>query len=256
MAIVKEVNHSNFGKVRVALSSDEKMVYCLQDLCKLLGLNMQNVIALLGNDKIIYLEYIVKKNKTKKAFIDREGLKYCVRTSKDPKADYIGIWLEETGKKHFIVFQDLTPKDLKDLATANKVLNRLAELEKLVSVLSFQVDENADKIAFVNSLYGTKVPIDVSLVPKRIKFRNISYSAIMEDLRSAGVFNERNQPVQKYIDEGYFRFVVVKTVVGSTERVMTKTLVYNKGIKLIESIIKKRVGNSERNKVRKGVYRR
>lgn len=65
MAIVKEVNHSNFGKVRVALSSDEKMVYCLQDLCKLLGLNMQNVIALLGNDKIIYLEYIVKKNKTK-----------------------------------------------------------------------------------------------------------------------------------------------------------------------------------------------
>lgn len=164
--------------------------------------------------------------------------------------------MEEKGKKHFIVFQDLTPKDLRDLATANKVLNRLAELEKLVSVLSFQVDENADKIAFVNSLYGTKVPIDVSLVPKRIKFRNISYSAIMEDLRSAGVFNERNQPVQKYIDEGYFRFVVVKTVVGSTERVMTKTLVYNKGIKLIESIIKKRVGNSERNKVRKGVYRR
>jgi len=152
------------------------------------------------------------------------------------------------------MFQELLPNDLKDLTVAGRVLDRLSELEKLVSVLSFKAEEDAEKIAFVDSLYGTRVPVDLSLVPGRIKFRNIGYKTIVEDLRTAGIFNERNQPMQKYVDEGYFRFVTVTTMIGTTETIMTKILVYNKGIKLIESIIKKRVGNVETRKNTKVLY--
>ena len=60
--------------------------------------------------------------------------------------------------------------------------------------------------------------------------------------------------MQKYVDEGYFRFVTVTTMIGTTETVITKILVYNKGIKLIESIIKKRVGNVETRKNTKVLY--
>ncbi|HOF43180.1 MAG TPA: hypothetical protein PLE44_01120 [Bacilli bacterium] len=152
------------------------------------------------------------------------------------------------------MFQELNPNDLRDLTVAGRVLDRSAELEKLVSVLSFKTEEDAEKIAFVDSLYGTRVPIDLILVPGRIKFRNIGYKTIVEDLRTAGIFNERNQPNQKYVDEGYFRFVTVTTIIGTTEVVKTKILVYNKGIKLIESIIKKRVGNVETRKNTKVLY--
>ena len=254
MAIVKEIKNSNFGIVKVALSSDDKMLYCLQDLCKLMGLNINNIIALLGNDKIVYLNYVVKNKRTRKAFIDSEGLDFCVRTSEDPKADYIGVWLKKLEKNSTLMFQELLPNDLKDLSVAGRVLDRLAELERLVSVLSFKSEEDAEKIAFVDSLYGTRVPIDLTLVPGRIKFRNIGYKTIVEDLRTAGIFNERNQPNQKYVDEGYFRFITVTTMIGTTEVVMTKILVYNKGIKLIESIIKKRVGNVETRKNTKVLY--
>ena len=104
------------------------------------------------------------------------------------------------------------------------------------------------KIIFINSIYGSKVPIDMAQVPGRIKFKNLSQSTILEDLILAGVFDEQNKPAQKYIDEGYFRFVKVTTIIGTSEVVKTKTLVYTKGIKLIESIIKKRVGNHGREK--------
>ncbi len=253
MAIVKEVKNSIFGIVRIGLTYEKEMVYCLQDLCKLLGLNMQNMIVSLGNDKVKYLEFTLNKNKTKKAFIDKEGLKFCVWSSKDPKADYIGLWLTDMEENHTTLFMQLKPQDLKDVNIAEQVLKRLNELEKLVSVLKYKVEEDAEKIEFVDSIYGSKVPIDLSLVPRRLKFRNINHNTILEDLRTAGIFNERNQPVQKYIDEGYFRFVSVTTMIGSTERVSTKTLVYNKGLKLIEKIIKKKVGSSEKN--RKNIHR-
>ncbi len=248
MTIVRKVKDSVFGTVKVALSAEDKMLYCLQDLCKLMGLNIQNIIALLGNDKVVQLEYIEKKNKTKKSFVDREGLEFCIRSSKDKNADYIGVWLKKVEKEYYTLFQDIKPSELKDTKVAKRVLNRMKELEKIVSVLELKIEEDAEKVTFVNSIYGSKVPIDMAQVPGRIKFRNLAQSTILEDLRAAGVLNERNEPAQKYIDEGYFRFVTVKSMIGTTEMVTTKTLVYTKGIKLIESIIKKRVGNDGRKK--------
>ncbi len=248
MTIVREVKDSVFGTVKVALSAEDRLLYCLQDLCKLMGLNMQNIIVLLGNHKLVHLDVVEKKNKTKKAFVDREGLNFCIRSSRDRNADYIGVWLKKVEKDYSFLFQNIKPKELSDIKVAKRVLNRLSELEKIVSVLELKIEEDAEKITFINSIYGSKVPIDMAQVPGRIKFKNLSQSTILEDLRLAGVFDEQNKPAQKYIDEGYFRFVKVTTIIGTSEVVKTKTLVYTKGIKLIESIIKKRVGNHGREK--------
>ncbi len=180
--------------------------------------------------------------KGKKLFILERDLKVCLRLSEDEKADMIYQWLKEIRLKGVTLINEYTVKDLKNEETASFILNRLKELETKVSVLKIEQEENIEKIKFTDKLFGKKGPIDLYLIPKRIKYRGLSYSSILEDLRLAGVFNEDNFPNQKYIDSSHFRLVKISTTVRTEETTVRKVLVYQKGIKLIEDILKKKAG--------------
>ena len=158
------------------------------------------------------------------------------------KSDIIYEWLREIDAKATIIFHEYTVEDLKNEEIAYEVLNRLKELETKVAVYQVKLEEDKEKVDLVDKLYGTKLPIDISIVAQRIKYRNLSLASILEDLRVTGVFNSDNMPNQKYIDSRHFRFVKVTTTINAETVVATKVLVYQKGIRLIEEILRKKAG--------------
>ena len=87
--------------------------------------------------------------------------------------------------------------------------------------------------------------VDLGLINYKIKYKNMSLANILEYLRADGILDEDNQPLQKYIDEGYFRLVTAITYKGTEEIRLTKVLVYKKGIRLIEKILDKTGGKKK-----------
>ena len=77
----------------------------------------------------------------------------------------------------------------------------------IIEVQNLENEEHREKAKFYDTLFGKLAPLELSLVPQRIRYKNISLQAILELLRAAGIFNESNEPDQKYIDSLHFRFI-------------------------------------------------
>ncbi|HHX70436.1 MAG TPA: hypothetical protein GX708_20580 [Gallicola sp.] len=101
-----------------AQSNNGKILYSLQDVCRLFGINLQKARMEIRNDNIY--EISLKKGTSK-------------------------------GKKLFIL-----EKDLKNEDTASFILNRLKELETKVSVLKIEQEENMEKIKLSDKLFRKK----------------------------------------------------------------------------------------------------
>lgn len=101
-----------------AQSNNGKILYSLQDVCRLFGINLQKERMEIRNDNIY--EISLKKGTSK-------------------------------GKKLFIL-----EKDLKNEDTASFILNRLKELETKVSVLKIEQEENMEKIKLSDKLFRKK----------------------------------------------------------------------------------------------------
>ncbi|MBG0763094.1 phage antirepressor KilAC domain-containing protein [Acholeplasma laidlawii] len=239
---VKEVKKANFGKIKIASTMGKEFLYCLKDICKLFSINLQTARVKIGNKNIYEIPIIKKDSESKTLFTNKIGLTECLTLSQDEKADMIYEWLLDVKEKMSITFNNYTVDDLKNKDTASFILNKLNELSTLVSVQNVKIEENMEKVHLYDGIFGKKGPIDLTLVPTRIKYRNISLLTMLEILRTSGVFNERNLPHQSYIDSLHFRLVTVTTNVKTTEVIATKVLVYKKGITLIEDLIRKKVG--------------
>jgi len=250
MAFIRKLKDVDYGEVRIAITAEDKVLYCLLDLCKLLKLNMHNVIALYGNKEITYLHLEENNKKVKKAFVNENCLRYCVSQSECEKADFIYLWLTVATEKFNAIYKDLKPEDLSDLSLAAKVLNKINELEVRLTIQGMKIEEDKEKVELLNKIFGTTIPICLEIVPMRLKVKNVNLTTVLEILREAEIINEDNVPAQKYIDEGYFRKVKTIVVKKADQNVRTTTLVYEKGIKLIENLLRKRYGNNERPKKR------
>lgn len=241
MPKVKIINGADYGNITITSKNDE-VLYSLKDICKLFGINYQEARVKIKNGNIF--EIPVKKNSkvTKKLFITSEYLNVCLILSEDEKADHIYMWLLELKERGLTILNEITIEDLKNNETARLVINRLNQLERHVSVLKTEHDEAIEKIKMVDRLLGPNKSIEFYLVPKRLKYKGLTQLQILEDLRLANIFTDNNIPYQKYIDSLHFRVVKVTTNIKAEEKTLKKVFVYDKGLKLIEEILKKKAG--------------
>lgn len=250
MANLKKVSSAQYGTVEVITTEEKTLLYNFKDICKLFGINYQQARTDINSLGLYEVPVKVDQRKSKKLFIDEANLSVCLRLSTDENADAIYGWLKEIKTKLVTTVGEYTVEDLKDEGVALKVLHRLRELESIVIVQEVKIEEDSMKVKLVDELYGTKVPIDFYLLTMRIKYKGLSIGTILEDLRANGIFNESNLPYQKYIDEKYFRLVTVTTNIKTEEVTVTRVLVYQKGIRLVEDILKKKAGiKNERKRI-------
>ena len=241
MVNIKEVLNPELGRVRVLVTDKDSTWFCLQDICILLGIKYQEARCNLGERVLEVLTPNSQRN-SYKPYISFRCIEELSRTSQEKKLDEIIMWLEGVSFAYSISFDGITIDDLKEEGIAIRFLNRLKEMELNLAVLMETSKEAEEKIKFVDMLYGTKVPLDMKVACTRLKYQKVSYKNVLDDLRNSGIFNESNQPHQKYIDEKFFRLVSITTIIGTEEVVRTRVLVFQKGIRLIEDMIERKVG--------------
>lgn len=242
MVNLKEIVSPKHGIMHVAVTNEKEVMFSFQDICKLFNINIHSTRAKLDGAGLIEVPIQVSKRKVKKIYIDQRNLEICLRESNETNADGVYSWLTETMSQLLITVGGYGVDDLQNPEVATKVLHRLKELETIIAVQDVKIEEDAIKVKMVDKLYGSKAPIDFSQIETIIKYKGVSQQSILDDLRSNGVFNALNMPNQKYVDSRHFRLVTITTTFQASETVITRVLVYQKGIRLIEDILKKKAG--------------
>lgn len=242
MVNLKEIISPKHGIMHVVVTDEKEVLYSFHDICKLFNINVHQTRTKLDGNGLIEVPIQVSKRKVKKAYIDQKNLEICLKESNDTNADGVYAWLSEAKNQLLITVGGYNVDDLQNPEVATKVLHRLKELETIVAVQDVKIEEDAIKVRMVDKLYGNKAPIDFSQIESVIKYKGVSQQSILDDLRSSGVFNEQNVPNQKYVDTKHFRLVTITTSFQTAETVITRVLVYQKGIRLIEEMLRKKAG--------------
>src|SRR5690554_2663321 len=123
MSNVKEVSSAIFGKIKIAQTNNDEILYSLQDVCKLFGINLQKARMEIRSDRIYEIPIKAGSSKGKKLFILEQDLKVCLRLSEDEKADMIYQWLKEIRLKGVTLINEYIVKDLKNEEIASFILN-------------------------------------------------------------------------------------------------------------------------------------
>jgi anti-repressor protein len=101
------------------------------------------------------------------------------------------------------------------------------------------------KAQFFDQVADSKTALQMRDVAAALNEPGWGRNKIFAMLREYGVLDERNIPYRQYQDSGYFRVVEQSwTDAGGETHVNLKTLVYQKGVNYIRSLIKKQTGGA------------
>lgn len=238
---LKEVCNTELGRVHFFVTDDKEVYFSLADLCKLLNINHNEAVEKLKGNGIYKMSSANKKQSIKLFIVDK-SLDTLIKLSSVSNADCIHEWLFKVAQTYHTSFGALKVDDLKDDEIANSVLKKLNELEVLCAVQKEKIEEDIYKVKLIDSIFATKAPYDFDSVCMIIKYKGLSTPTILAELRNAGILDSSNVPLQRYIDERYFRVIQIRSVTGDEEIVRTKVLIYKKGIRLVEDILKRKAG--------------
>lgn len=100
--------------------------------------------------------------------------------------------------------------------------------------------EQEPKVQFFDAVASSKDAIEMKSVANTLDFVGVGRNKLFEILRDAGVLTHKNQPMQRFIDNGCFRTIEQKYEKSDGEICINiKTLVYQKGVNYIKSLLEK-----------------
>lgn len=103
-----------------------------------------------------------------------------------------------------------------------------------------QLVEQAPKVDFYNAVTSSKDCIDMAEVAKVLNVKGIGRNKLFEILREKNILDRKNQPYQKYVDNGYFRIIETSFVLpDGTQKINLKTVVFQKGLNYIRGLLEK-----------------
>ena len=113
------------------------------------------------------------------------------------------------------------------------------EEEKVRQDQAKQLLEQKPKVEFFDAVAESKDAIEIASVAKVLNVPGVGRNKLFEFLRNHKVLMRNNQPYQKYIDCGYFRIIEQKYERPNGDTCINiKTLVYQKGVKYIQELLK------------------
>lgn len=117
------------------------------------------------------------------------------------------------------------------LMLAAKQQEKIEEQQRLIA-------ENKPKAEFFDAVTNSKDAIEMKAVANVLNFKNIGRNKLFEILRCNKILTERNLPMQRYIDCGYFRTIEQKYSKQNGDICINiKTVVYQTGIAFIRKVL-------------------
>ena len=222
-------NSPQFGEIRVSGTPDNPM-FCLADVCRVLGLTSKGVNQRLTDEVITNYPISDALGRTQQAlFVNEDGLYDVILDSRKPEARQFRKWV--TGEVLPSIRKDgayMTPSTLEQALTSPDFLIRLAtqlkqerekraEVEEIAKKRQATIDsqrevirEQASKVLFADTVSASNKSILVSELAKLIRQNgyDTGQNRLFKWLRRNGYLCSKgeqfNIPTQRAMENGYF----------------------------------------------------
>jgi len=123
--------------------------------------------------------------------------------------------------------------------TYSEALQLAANQAKQIEEQTKLIEEQRPKVDSYDAVTGSKDAIDMVLCAKTLNM-GIGRNRLFDFLRTHGILDRQNIPLQVYVDRGYFRTIEQKYTkpYGSTN-INIKTVVYQSGMDYICKLLNK-----------------
>lgn len=225
------------NEIRTVIIDNEPW-WVAKDVCAVLEItNTTDALKRLDEDEVTRLNLGGLSGETN--VVNEPGLYALILGSRKPEAKAFKRWvthevipsIRQNGG--YIAGQEqLTPEQI--------VANALVVAQNIIANQNKQLETMKPKAEFHDAVVGSDDTVDMSQVAKILNYKGIGRNKLFEILRKKKVLRHNNEPMQAYVDRGWFRQVESKyqTPNGDT-RINIKTVVFQKGVDGIRKIIDK-----------------
>lgn len=249
MEEIKIFNSPQFGEIRTTGTS-ENPLFCLSDVCSVLGLRQGDVKQRLDKGVVSTQPLETAGGIQQANFVNEDGLYDVILDSRKPQAKAFRKWvtsevlpaIRKTGG-YIATRTDDTPEEImaRALTIAQATLEKREERLKQLEADNLQKDAKIAKLQpkadFADAAFITDDKVDIGMAAKILKL-GFGRNTLFQKLRQVGVFfSNRNEPKQRFVNAGYFemkeKFIERNSHPGF---VVTKILVTQKGLAYINHL--------------------
>lgn len=249
MEEIKIFNSPQFGEIRTTGTS-ENPLFCLSDVCSVLGLRQGDVKQRLDKGVVSTQPLETAGGIQQANFVNEDGLYDVILDSRKPQAKAFRKWvtsevlpaIRKTGG-YIATKTDDTPEEImaRALTIAQATLEKREERLKQLEADNQQKDAKIAKLQpkadFADATFITDDKVDIGMAAKILKL-GFGRNTLFQKLRQVGVFfSNRNEPKQRFVNAGYFemkeKFIERNSHPGF---VVTKILVTQKGLAYINHL--------------------
>ena len=249
MEEIKIFNSPQFGEIRTTGTS-ENPLFCLSDVCSVLGLRQGDVKQRLDKGVVSTQPLETAGGIQQANFVNEDGLYDVILDSRKPQAKAFRKWvtsevlpaIRKTGG-YIATRTDDTPEEImaRALTIAQATLEKREERLKQLEADNLQKDAKIAKLQpkadFADAAFITDDKVDIGMAAKILKL-GFGCNTLFQKLRQVGVFfSNRNEPKQRFVNAGYFemkeKFIERNSHPGF---VVTKILVTQKGLAYINHL--------------------
>lgn len=135
------------------------------------------------------------------------------------------------------ILKELRLKNSRVPQTFAQALRLAAEQQEMIEAQQVLIEAQKPKVDFYDCVTGSDDTIDMAEVAKVLNC-GMGRNRIFQLLREKEILNNSNQPYQQFVDRGYFRVIESKfTLPDGTTRINLKTVVFQKGLDFIRSVV-------------------
>lgn len=242
MNMVEVFKNEEFGEVRTLIEGD-KILFCALDIANSLGYtNPRKAIG--DHCRCVTKRYVPHPQSPDKqiemSFIPESDVYRLIIRSKLPSAEKFERWVFDevlpTIRMHGAY---MTPETIeKALLTPDfliKLAQRLKEEQEMRQKLEEKVEADKPLVEFANHVSNASNLIDIGTLAKIAKDEHIDVgrTRLFDWLRENGYLmstpGSKNQPYQKYIEQGLFKVREYTYTTPYGDKVGTKTMITGKG---------------------------
>lgn len=242
--------NEQFGKVRIAMNESDEPLFCLADVCNVIGIaNARNVRSRLEEDDVHQMDTIDSLGRNQQVtFITESGLYDVIIRSDSEKAKPFRKWVTSevlpSIRKHGAY---MTQETLEKALTSPDFLIQLAtnlkeekqkriEAEQKAEVAEQKIQQDAPKVLFADAVSTSQRSCFVAELAKILQQNgvNIGQNRLFSWMRENGYLCQKgdyyNQPTQKAMKLGLFELKKTSiTKPDGSVLVTTTTKVTGKG---------------------------
>lgn len=245
---VSSFERDSIGTVRTTIDEFGRPVFCLKDVCSILEIkNVSDAKSRLKSEGVVRIASKTNGGWQNHLFITEGNLYKLIFQSRKEGAVQFMDWVTEDILPKIRRYGKYDVQMIRSNAeSAVSFLDNYNELKIKIAILEKANDETKEAKLYVKRALDSGVLKDLFDVPAILCIKDIGIVELLSILRSKGILDESNVPLQEYQDKGWFRVDTHSYNDKSGGQVThRRTFCYKTGINQIRKILDDYAGKKE-----------